>query len=96
MIYQLLQPNDELFLEIMTSFSREFNSTDLGKYMLVYYGTLEWSAELSIYDVCECLMSKFNVDFPDDYHGRSMSVGDMLIIDGHMILCKSSGWQVIQ
>ena len=53
---------------------------------------LEDSVEEAILDE---LFSEFNIAHPKNYHGRSMSTSDVVILDGVMYYCDSFGWQKI-
>jgi hypothetical protein len=46
--------------------------------------------------VCEVLFERFNIDHPVDYHNRSMSVGDVVILDGNRAYtCAGFGFNPI-
>lgn len=53
------------------------NELDSSVYDLVYEGEVPRKLEAG---TIEYLFQKFNVDLPDDYHGRSMSVSDIIEI----------------
>ena len=41
----------------------------------------------------ECLFGEFNTDHPADYTGRSLSVSDVVTINGVAYFCDSFGWK---
>lgn len=53
---------------------------------------LEDSVEEAILDE---LFSEFNIAHPKNYHGRSMSTSDVVVLDGVMYYCDSFGWKKI-
>ena len=58
-------------------------------YNKVYEGEIE---SLSILNALDDLFRKFNLDHPDDFHGHSMSVSDVAVLDGRMYYCDNYGW----
>lgn len=34
-----------------------------------------------------------NEDCPENYHGRSMSVSDIIDLEGHLFYCEPTGWK---
>ncbi len=46
-------------------------------------------------DVLESLFTRFNVEIPDDYRGRSLSVSDIVVLGDTAYYCDSVGWKVI-
>lgn len=70
-----------------------FSMTD---YTKVYEGTLIKTGYLnSDNKVLEKLYFRFNVDHPEDYKGRSLSVSDVVKIDDRIYYCNMSGWEKI-
>jgi hypothetical protein len=74
----------------------KFNIED---YSVVYEGEIDRVDEQDI-DICEILFYMFNVVKPKDFHGRSLSISDVvLIIDGQYITkyyCDTVGWVKIK
>lgn len=62
-------------------------------YKKVYEGEIE---SLSILDALDDLFRKFNLNHPDDFHGHSMSVSDVVVLDGRMYYCDCFGWVDIE
>lgn len=67
---------------------------DLDNYDLVYEGTHDSEAQ-SLLGIQEELFRKFNLEHPEDFKGRSMSVSDILEIDGEHYFCDSFGWNKV-
>lgn len=55
------------------------NRVDRGNYDLVYAGPLEGKI-LSTAQILEALYTKFNIDHPADFAGRSLSVSDVVVL----------------
>lgn len=90
--YQILLANKEQFHLNMMTFNESFNKNTLGNYILAYMGELDSADE-------DCaigeLFEKFNICIPDDYKFRSLSSGDIVVVNGTMYYCKSIGWDKI-
>ena len=54
-------------------------AVESGNYKHVYTGMLETGCE-SVALTLEALYKKFNLDHPEDYHGRSLSISDIVIL----------------
>mgnify|MGYP003297482723 CR=1 FL=1 len=71
---------------------------DLQDYNKVYVGELNDSKKEDI-EILNELFEIFNLHHPEDYHARSLSVGDVVqIIRGNIIkyyYCDMIGWQLI-
>jgi len=62
------------------------------EYEFVYTGQIEARANAS--ETLEAIFELLNVDYPDDYEGRSLSVGDIVQLDGvGLFFCDSFGWK---
>jgi hypothetical protein len=57
---------------------------------LAYVGEIDG---FSINIALETLFEKFNIDHPKDYTERSMSVGDVVVLNGVAYECASVGWK---
>ena len=45
----------------------------------------------------EMLFERFNRgNYPEDYKGHSMSVGDIVVLDNFVYVCKSLGWDEVE
>ena len=47
----------------------------------------------SDYDILEEVFYTFNATRPEDFTGHSLSVSDIVVIDGTPYFCDSFGWQ---
>ena len=66
---------------------------NLDDYEVVYEGELECS---EISDALEELFEIFNVRHPEDFKGRSMSVSDIVEIEGKNYYCDAFGWKKLK
>ena len=65
------------------------------------YGKVEKSNYKKVYE-CEIDVSnadevfeKFNLNIPADFTGHSLSVSDVIVLDGNAYYCDRFGWQVV-
>jgi len=89
-IYQV-DPHDCDYAFEWWSWARDrFNFKD---YKLVYEGEVSDSAYAKGNDyVLERLFTKFNIDHPKDFRGHSLSVSDIVELDGKYYYCDNVGW----
>ena len=62
---------------------------DLKDYEVVYAGELDY---LEMPDALEELFKIFNIKRPKDFEGRSMSISDIVEVDGKNYYCDDIGW----
>ena len=62
---------------------------DLNDYKVVYEGELEYP---EMPNALEELFEIFNIRRPEDFKGRSMSVSDIVEVDGKNYYCDAAGW----
>lgn len=67
-----------MFLPFSSMVSQGYQEPPAELYDLVYEGELRCPEETSDLEMAERLFSRFNVDHPEDYKARSMSVSDIL------------------
>ena len=72
----------------------------MNDYELVYSGTITPSdiysdEESLIIGVLEDLFFVFNCNYPNDFHGHSLSVSDVVVLDGNKYYCDRVGWKKI-
>lgn len=61
------------------------------EYVNTYNGEVE---DLGSTDaVLEKLFEQFNINHPTDFHGHSLSVSDVVILNGNKYYCDSCGWK---
>lgn len=66
---------------------------DIKDYIKTYDGEID-SNERDIV-ILDILFEEFNLRHPDDFHGHSMSVSDVVILDGTIYFCDGLGWKKI-
>lgn len=62
---------------------------DIDDYGVVYEGEIQGDNPNV---VLEELFEIFNIRHPEDFHGQSLSVSDVVELDGVNYYCDSSGW----
>lgn len=62
---------------------------NLNDYEVVYEGELDY---LEMPDALEELFKIFNIKRPKDFEGRSMSISDIVEVDGKNYYCDDIGW----
>jgi len=67
----------------------------LKDYNKVYSGSIYKSSSETITDHLERLFTIFNLQHPIDFRGHSLSVSDVVKIDGRHFYCDSFGWKEI-
>lgn len=66
---------------------------DMNDYTCMYDGTVEGRSD---YEMLEDLFVKFNVDRPEDFRGHSLSVSDVVSLEGKLYYCDTCGWVEIK
>ena len=66
---------------------------NLDDYEVVYEGELDYS---EMPNALEELFEIFNVRRPNDFKGRSMSISDIVEIDGKNYYCDAVGWKELK
>lgn len=70
---------------------------NIHQYKKVYEGDVDETAgkeqQISVLDY---LFMKFNLNHPDDFKGHSLSVSDVVILDGVKYYCDNYGWVNIE
>lgn len=91
MSYKILQlkKNEEFWKYLF----RSYNENDVPSkslYNVVYSGEVESSE--NVMGVLEGLFRKFNFNHPADFKGHSLSVSDIVELDGKYYYCDSFGY----
>jgi hypothetical protein len=60
-------------------------------YKSVYDASIELNTK-DADDVLELLYTIFNTNRPDDFHGHSMSVSDIVVLNNNVYFCDSFGF----
>ena len=77
--------------------TQEHGGVNFSEYETVYTGHIELQENESVQDVLERLYTKHNApDRPEDHHTRSMSVSDLVALEGiGTFFCDSFGFKKI-
>ena len=98
-IYQLDAHNENVIKDHKMYESWEMLNRTAGfnfhQYKLVWEDEIEASDDSVDEAILDELFSEFNIAHPKNYHGRSMSTSDVVVLDGVMYYCDSFGWQKI-
>ena len=66
---------------------------DIKEYNKVYDGEIESDKHDMI--ILDMLFEEFNLRHPSDFKGHSMSVSDVVVLDGTMYFCDGMGWRKV-
>lgn len=58
--------------------------------------TRTWLEETETYPQLDDIYERFNTDHPETYRGRSLSVSDLVEIDGELFFCDSGEWKQVR
>ena len=87
-IKQLTNRNDYRFMDYDFAVKHGF---DLNDYEVTYEGEID--AQGSVYKALEDLFTIFNVERPEDFKGHSLSVSDVVELDGKNYYCDFVSWR---
>jgi len=93
MTYEILQLKQEHlrnygFMDYDWAKEHGFN---LEHYNKVYEGEID--NKLTPEQACEELFVKFNINRPEDFKGHSLSVSDIVVLDGHRFYTEGIGFK---
>lgn len=100
--YQILQLNEsnEELLRNKSFISWEELQTiggfDINDYKVVYTGEVETTEFYNFFEILNGLFCVFNRHHPEDYKGHSLSMSDVVILDGITWYCDTFGWKEVQ
>lgn len=98
-IYQLDAHNENVIKDHKMYESWETLNRTAGfnfrQYKLVWEGEIEVLEDSVDETILDELFSEFNITHPKNYHGRSMSTSDVVVLDEVMYYCDSFGWEKI-
>ena len=63
---------------------------DISQYKKVYEGEIQ--EEKNLLRTLESIFEKFNLHHPSDFYGHSLSVSDVIVLDGVSYYCDSYDW----
>lgn len=96
-LYQINDENTEAakkLFEDWQSLIKEHGKFNIKDYNKVYEGEIEGGN--STYFVLEDLFTIFNIRHPEDFKGHSLSVSDVIDLDGELWYCDSYCWHKIE
>ena len=96
-IYQIAKDSKNKFL----SFNKD--TFDFSDYDIVYYHSKLVEVDMTpkeylknhSEEILEEIFDKYNLDVPKDFTGHSLSVSDVVEINGNYYYCDSFGWKNI-
>lgn len=90
--YQILQAPNNIFSKMYIV--GENTPIDLNDYCRVHKGIIDAKeiTEDSKRSILHDLYVKYNIHNIEGYAGRSLSAGDIVMLDDKYILCASGGW----
>ena len=91
MEYKILQAK----MEAPFKFRELSESFDLNWYETVYEGILSDMDDIPSLRILGYLFKKFNLYHPFDFKGHSLSVSDIIILEGIYYYCSPYGWDTI-
>ena len=93
-VLQLKNTRESNYAFMDYDFAQE-HGFSLNDYEVVYEGELNLSRKMDIFDILETLFTKFNIDRPEDFHGHSMSVSDLVELEGELYYVDSVAFQKV-
>lgn len=85
---------EDIYRKYCFSPLRWIDEVNLKNYIQVYSDEVEYNDTVEMF--LEYLFTKFNLDHPVDFGGHSMSVSDVVKVDGKYYFCDSIGWKHIE
>lgn len=94
--YTILQIEDvENVNYVFRDWDRAKKEFSISDYTVVYQGEERKSNYKKDTQLLERLFCKFNMDHPDDFMGRSLSMSDVVVIGNNYYYCDTFGWKKI-
>ena len=75
--------------------TNDYGRVNIEDYKVVYEGETNLDEKLDDIDILENLFSKFNMRRPEDFLGHSLSVSDIVSLNGVLYYCDNFGWKEI-
>ena len=95
MKYKILQLKDFRKVEysfMSYNYAKE-HDFKLSDYEVVYEGSIK---ETETFKALEDLFTEFNINRPEDFKGHSLSMSDVVELDGVYYYCDSFGWEEVE
>ena len=91
MIYKILQLNKDHKDQLFMAYRHNGDKVRKSWYNEVYSGEIEDKG--NIFATLERLFYIFNMEHPSDFRGHSLSVSDVVYLDGKYYYCDSLGFK---
>jgi hypothetical protein len=91
-LYQIKDVENCSYIFSGFNFAQKDKKFSLNDYEVVYEGEIE---DYSIEYTLEKLFDMFNIFYPEDFKGRSMSVSDVVELEGEFYYCDHIGFKKI-
>jgi len=72
----------------------KYSNFNMKEYNNVYDGEIEVVGKRDEV-ILDMLFTEFNLNHPDDFHGHSLSVSDVVVLNGTIYYCDSLCWKKI-
>lgn len=69
---------------------KEFGKVDINDYQMVWFG------KVSDHATFEDIFAMCNLNHPEGYHGHSLSVSDIVYMDGKVMYCDEIGFTEVE
>ena len=97
-IYQILGVRrgtpEDIYRKYCFAPLRWIDEVNMKNYVQVYSDEVPYDKSVEMF--FEYLFKKFNLDRPNDFGGHSISVSDIVKVDGKYYFCDSIGWKNIK
>lgn len=92
-IYQMESGSPKKFFSLEEE-QEDVSLSEYG-YKMVYDDSIRVNNEETDYHLLNRLYEKFNIDQPFDFRGHSLSISDLVVINGKGYYCQSFGWKEV-
>ena len=92
--YSILQIKNHSSLKNFADYrwlTERLGGFDIADYETVYEGEFDSGDDIDV--ILDNIFEIFNIDHPSDFRGHSLSVSDVVVIDGVKYYCDSIGWK---
>lgn len=91
-IYQLDADNSQVFEDATSDVVDMTEYKKVYKTLITLYNQYIDSTDREVLSI---IFQHFNINRPDDYKARSLSVSDVVILDGIKYYCQKDGWKLV-
>lgn len=93
--YQILQLKEEKRNLLFNRYEEVKETFDISNYNVVYEGKILSTDDVKPMTILEHLFHRFNAQRPSDFKGHSLSISDVILLDGECYYCDTFGWEYI-